>query len=120
MRKALGLVIVAWLGGCSMLFVEHVPETYNPKLTEPYCTGNKGFVVWDGLLAATHIVDGGVNFYLAKHNSTAFAAAGAINVVLAIVHIVSANGGSHDVEACRLARHDRETALIQAQPAVTQ
>lgn len=99
--------------GCSMLFMERLPERHNPKV-QPYCTATKGFVAWDGALAAAHIISLAVNFYAASEaewddtvNANKLGAV--ISVFGSFGHIASASIGSKDANRCVQARRVYET-----------
>ena len=113
---ALLATALAVQAGCSMLFMERLPERHNPKV-QPYCTATKGFVTWDGALAAAHIVSLVANTYVASDNDwddtvNANKLTAVVSVFGVFGHIASASIGSKESDRCERARQAYETHRI--------
>jgi len=117
MRTALlATTVMLATSGCSMLFMERLPERHSPK-AQPYCTATRGFITWDAALALAHLASAVANVYIGDENDwgdgTAVNSTLIIgNVVGVAAHIGSATVGGREQQRCVQARRGYEKDRI--------
>lgn len=59
--RAIGIAALIALSGCSLVFMETLPDNYTTA-QEPRCTTSAGWPLWDLLIAGTNLVVGAASF----------------------------------------------------------
>lgn len=100
------------VGGCSVLFMEKLPDDYDPRKEEPRCTASQGFAVWDAVIAGG---DAAALLLVANADTQgdpkAKNAQQTFMIALAaegVMHLVSGIMGSSWASECTLARAERD------------
>lgn len=100
--RILSLTVCAALGGCSLIFQNHLPSEYAGE-SEPFCSDSKGWAIVDVIFMALNAVgavaaanEGGENAGLIVIGDAGFA----------LLHAASAVRGNHWANECRDAKND--------------
>ncbi len=116
MRNLLIVALLA-IGGCSWIFMEHLPSHYSATTDEPRCTATRGFAIVDGLSVAADLAVGVESaIYVSIANSSGVTAidptpgyAGiALALGFALLHAMSASSGAGWARECEDARYERD------------
>lgn len=106
--QALGVVLALCSTGCAMVFMDRLPENYDVRASEPHCSTNMGFVVWDGAIALLDLASlpllVGSDSELSQTNETLLLAA---VVGESLLHTFSAVVGTGWANECAAARQQR-------------
>lgn len=107
-------VVLLMLSGCSVIFMERVPDSHITGQTA-HCTGSKGFVAWDTVLSVAHAVSAFGTFSVAgsvdESTKGSFQLLGGLSAAFSIVHLISAatgNGWANDCRDARLAESETD------------
>lgn len=116
--RALGAALAVCTSGCSVLFMERLPESYDVRRSEPHCSTSMGFVIWDGAIAVLDVATVPLllqsDSELSSTNETLLLATVMGDAVL---HVISAAIGASWANECAEARQQR-AAYSRAAPRV--